>query len=150
MRSKFSIQSKIFLAVVPVNRVGWISVEGFVVSCVSSWFINWTVSISIGNLGNEVFEEVSLESVREASNNCDSWSWSVRRSWTQSTKESVGDCGWWLRVVSNGVRCGNWTTVSPRCIDQGCVIPVWKSGKSEHSKDCTRWWCGGCLPEARV
>ena len=40
-----------------------------------------------------MFEEVSLESVREASNDCDSWSRSVRRSWTQSTKESVGDLG---------------------------------------------------------
>ena len=95
-------------------------------------------------------EELSLESDRKVSNDCDSWSRSVRRSWTESTRESVGDCGWRVTVVSNGLRCGNGTTVSPRCIDQGSVIPGWKSSKSGHSKDCTRRWCGGCLPKARV
>ena len=93
MRSKFSIQSKILSAVVPLKGVGWISVEGFVVSCVSSWFINCTGSISIGSSGNEVSKELSLESVREASNDCDSWSRFVKRSWVESTKESAGDCG---------------------------------------------------------
>ena len=150
MRSKFSSQSKILSAAVPVKGVGWISVEGVVVSCVNSWFINCTGSISIGSSGNELSKELSLESVREVSNDCDSWSRSVRWSWAASTRESAGDCGWRLTVVSNGVRCGNWTTVSPHCIDQGCVIPGWKSGKSGHSKDCTRQWCGGCLPEAIV
>ena len=96
-------------------------------------------------------KELSLESVRELSNDCNSWSQSVRRSWDESTRESVGDCGWRLTVVSNGVRCGNWTTVSPRCIDQGSVtIPGRISSKSGHSKDWTRRWSGGCLPEARV
>ena len=51
MRSKFSSQSKILLAAVPINGVGWISVEGFVESCVKSWFINCTGSISIGSSG---------------------------------------------------------------------------------------------------
>ena len=92
-RSKFSIQSKILLATVPINGVGWISVEGFVVSCVNSWFINCTGSIS-GSSGNEVSEELSFESVREVSNDCDSWSRSVRRSRAESTGESAGDCGW--------------------------------------------------------
>ena len=54
MRSKFSSQSKILSAAVPVKKVGWISVEGFVVSCVKSWFINYTGSISIGSSGNEM------------------------------------------------------------------------------------------------
>ena len=49
-------------------------------SCVKSWFINRTGSISIGSSGNEMSKELSLESVREESNNCDSWSRSVRRS----------------------------------------------------------------------
>ena len=51
MQSKFSSKSKILLAAVPVNGLGWISVEGFVVSCVKSWFINCTGSISIGSSG---------------------------------------------------------------------------------------------------
>ena len=151
MWSKFSSQSKILLAEIPVKGVGWISVEGFIVSCVKSWFINCTGSISIGSSGNEMSKELSLEFAREVSNDCDSWSWSVRRSWAESTRESAGYCQWRLTFVSNGVRCGNWTTVSPRWIDQVSVtIPGWKSGKSGHSKDCTRRWCGGCLPEARV
>ena len=137
MWSKFLIQSNILLAAVPINRVAWISVEDFVVSC-ASWFINWTGSISIGSSGNEVSEEVSLESVQEVSNNCDSWSRSVRWSWDDSTRESAGDCGWRVTVVSNGVCCGNWTTLSPRCTDHVSVIPGWKFGKSGHSKDCTR------------
>ena len=133
MWSKFSSQSKILLAAVPVEGVGWISVEGFVVSCVKNWFINCTGSISIGSSGNDMCKELSLESVRELFN--DSWSWSVRWSWAESTREPVGNCGWRLTVVSNGVRCGNWMTVSPCCIDQGSVtIFGWKSGKSGHSK----------------
>ena len=150
MRSKFSSQSKVLSAVVPVKGVGWILVEGFIVRCVNSWFINCTGSISVGSSGNEVSKELSLESVREVSNHCDSWSRSVRRSWAESTRESAGDCEWRVTVVSNGVYCCNWTTVSPRCIDQGSVILGWKSGKSGHSKDYTRQWCGGCLSEARV
>ena len=150
MRSKFSSQSKILSAAVPVKGVGWISVEGFVVSCVKSWFINCTGSISVGSSGNEMSKELSLESVQEVFNDCDSWSRSVRQSWAESTRESAGDCGRQLTVVSNRVRRGNWTTISPRCIDQGSVIPGRKSGKSEHSKDCTRRSCGGCLPEDRV
>ena len=150
MQSKFLSQSKILSLVVPVKGVGWILVEGFVVRCVNSWFINCTSSISIGSSGNEVSKELSLESVREVSNHCDSWSWSVRWSWAESTRESAGDCGWRVTVVSNGVYCGNWTTVSPHCIDQGSVILRWKSGKSGHSKDYTRQWRGGCLPKARV
>ena len=121
MQSKFSSQSKILLAAVPVKGVGWISVEGFVLSCVKSWFINCTGSISIGSSGNEMSKELSLESVREVSNDCDSWSRSVRRSWADFTRESAGDCGWRLTVVSNGVCCGNWKAVSPCCIDQGFV-----------------------------
>ena len=135
MRSKFLSQSKILLAAVPVKGVGWISVEGFVVSCVKSWFINCTGSIYIGSSGKEMTKELSLESVQELSNDCDSWSRSVRRSWAESIRESVGDCRWRLTVVSKGVRCGNWTTVFPRCIDQGSLtIPGWKSGKSGHLK----------------
>ena len=39
----------------------------------------------------------------------------------------------------------------PAVSNEGSLtIPGWKSGKSGHSKDCTRRWCGGCLPEARV
>ena len=133
MWSTFSSHSKILLAAVPVKEVGWISVGGFVVSCVKSWFINCTGSISIESSGNEMSKELSLESVRELSN--DSWSLSVRWSWAESTRESVGNCGWWLTVVSNGVCRGNWMTVSPCCIDQGSVtISRWKSGKSGHSK----------------
>ena len=89
MWSKFSSQSKILSAAVPVKGVGWISVEGFVVSCVNSWFINCTGSISIGSSGNEMSKELSLESVREVSNDCDSWSRSVRWYWTASTRESA-------------------------------------------------------------
>ena len=63
-------------------------------SCVKSWFINSTGSISIGSSGNEMSKELSFEPVREVSNNCDSWSWSVRRSWAESTRESAGDCQW--------------------------------------------------------
>ena len=142
------IQSKILSAVVPVKRLGRISVEGFVVSCVKSWFINCTGFISVGSSGNKMSKELSLESVWEVSNDCDRWSRSVRRSWAESTRESAGDCEWQLTVASNEVRCGNWTTVSPCCIDQGSVIPGWMSGKSGHSKDCTRRWCGGFLPES--
>ena len=150
MWSKFSSQSKIS-ATVPVKEVGKISVEGFVVSYVKSLFINCTGSITIGSSGNEVSKELLCESVRELSNDCDSWSRSLRWSCTESISESVGDCGWWKTVASNGVSFGNWTTVSPHCIDQGSLmIPGWKSGKSGHSKDCIRRWCGGCLPEARV
>ena len=134
MRSKFSSQSKILSAVFPVKGIGWILVTGFVVSCVNNWFINCTGFISIGSSGNEVSEKLSPESVREVSNDCDSWSQSVRRSWTESTRDSAGDCGWRVTVVSNGVHCGNRTTVSPRCIDQGPVIPGWKSGKSVWSQ----------------
>ena len=133
MWSTFSSHSKILLAAVPVKEIGWISVEGFVVSCVKSWFINCTGSISIGSSGNEMSKELSLESVRQQSN--DSWSLSVRWSWAESTRESVGNCGCRLTVVSNGVCRGNWMTVSPCCIDQGSVtISGWKSGKSGHSK----------------
>ena len=133
MWSTFSGHSKILLAAVPVKEIGWISVEGFVVSCVKSWFINCTGSISIGSSGNEMSKELSLESVRQQSN--DSWSLSVRWSWAESTRESVGNCGCRLTVVSNGVCRGNWMTVSPCCIDQGSVtISGWKSGKSGHSK----------------
>ena len=125
--------------------------EGFIVSCVKSWFINCTGSISFGSSGNEMSKELSLESVRELPNDCDSWSWPVRRSSAESTRESAGECGWRLTVLSNGVCCGNWTTVSPGCIDQGSLtILGWNSGKSGHSKDCTRRWCGACLLEARV
>ena len=95
--------------------------EGFIVSCVKSWFINCTGSISFGSSGNEMSKELSLESVRELPNDCDSWSWPVRRSSAESTRESVGECGWRLTVLSNGVCCGNWTTVSPGCIDQGSL-----------------------------
>ena len=95
--------------------------EGFIVSCAKSWFINCTGSISIGSSGNEMSKELSLESVRELPNDCDSWSHPVRRSWAESTRESVGECGWRLTVLSNGVCCGNWTTVSPGCIDQGSL-----------------------------
>ena len=42
----------------------------------------------------------------------------MRRSWAESTRESAGGCGWRLKVLSNGACCGNWTTVSPGCIDQ--------------------------------
>ena len=150
MWSKCSIQSKILSTVVPVKGVGWISVEGFVVSCINSWFINCIGSISIGSSGNDMSQKLWLESVWEVSNDCDSWSRSVRRSWAESNRESTGDCGWRVTVASNGVCCGNWTTVSPRFIDQGRVVPGWKSGKSGHSKDCTRRWCGGFLPEASV
>ena len=133
MWSTFSSHSKILLAAVPVKEVGWISVGGFVVSCVKSWFINCTGSISIGSSGNEMSKKLSLESVRQQSN--DSWSLSVRWSWAESTRESVGNCGCRLTVVSNGVCRGNWMTVSPCCIDQGSVtISGWKSGKSGHSK----------------
>ena len=90
-------------------------------SCVKSWFINCTGSISVASSGNEMSEDLSLESVREVSNDCDSWSQSVKRLWVESTRESAGDCGWRLTVVSNGVRCGNWTTVSRHCIDQGSI-----------------------------
>ena len=86
-------------------------------SCVKSWFINCTGPISIESSGNEVSKELSLESVQEVSNDCDSW------SWAGSTRESAVDCECQLTVVSNGVRCENWTTVSPRSIDQGSVIP---------------------------
>ena len=150
MWSKCSIQSKILSTVVPVKGVGWISVEGFVVSCINSWFINCIGSISIGSSGNDMSQKLWLESVWEVSNDCDSWSQSVRQSWAESNRESTGDCGWRVTVASNGVCCGNWTTVSPRFIDQGRVVPGWKSGKSGHSKDCTRRWCGGFLPEASV
>ena len=57
---------------VPVKGVGWTLVDDFVESCVKSWFINCTGSISIRSSGNEVSKELSLESVRELSNNCDS------------------------------------------------------------------------------
>ena len=151
MRSKLLIQSNILLVVVPVKGVGWISVEGFVVSCVSSWFINCTGSISIGSSGGEMSKELSLEFVREVFSDCDRWSRSVRRSWSESTRESAGYCEWRLTVVSNRVRCGNWTTISLHWSDQVCVIiPGWKSAKLGQSKDCTRRWCGGCLPQARV
>ena len=90
-------------------------------SYVKSWFIKCTGFISIESSGNEMFKELSLESVQELSNDCDSWSWSVRRSWAESTRESAGDCGWRLTVLSNGVRCGNWTAVSSRSIDQGSL-----------------------------
>ena len=53
MQSKFLSQSKIISVAVPVKGVGWISVEGFVVSCVKSWFITCTGSISIGSSGSE-------------------------------------------------------------------------------------------------
>ena len=59
MLSKFSSQFKISAAV-PVNEVGWISVECFVVSCVKSWFINCTGSISIGSSGNEMSKNYLL------------------------------------------------------------------------------------------
>ena len=49
-------------------------------------------------------EELSLESDREVSNDYDGWSRSVRRSWTESTRESVGD---W--VASNS--CVKWGTL---------------------------------------
>ena len=67
------------------------------------WFINCTGSISVGSSGNEMSKELSLESDRELSNDFDSWSLSVRQSWAESTRESAGDCGWRLTVVSNGV-----------------------------------------------
>ena len=63
-------------------------------------------------------KELLLKSVRELSNNCDNWSRPVRWPWAESTRTSVGDCGWRLTVVSNGICCGNWTTVSPCCINQ--------------------------------
>ena len=72
MWSKFSSQSKILSAAVPVKEVGKISVEGFVVSYVKSLLINCTGSISIGSSGNEVSKELWCESVRELSNDCDS------------------------------------------------------------------------------
>ena len=76
-------------------------------------------------------KELSSESVQELSNDCDSWLQSVRRSSTKSIRESSGNCGMWLTVVSNGVSFGNWTTVSPLCVDQGpLTILVWKSCKS--------------------
>ena len=90
-------------------------------SCVKNWFISWTGFISIGSSGNEMSKGLSLESVRELSNDCDSCLQSVRRSWAESTRESAGDCGWQLAVVSDGIRCGNWMKVSLRCTDQGSV-----------------------------
>ena len=62
------------------------------VSCVNSWFINCTGSVSIGSSDNKMSKELSLESVREVSNDCDSWSQSVRWSWAESTRKSAGDC----------------------------------------------------------
>ena len=66
--------------------------RGIRVSCVNSSFINCTGSVSIRSSGNKMSKELSLESVREVSNDCDSWSQSVRRSWAESTRESAGDC----------------------------------------------------------
>ena len=144
MQSKFSSQCKILLAAVPVKGVGWISVEGFLVSCVKSCFISCTGFISIGSSVSEMSKGLSLESVRELSNDCDSWLQSVRRSWAESTRESAGDCGWRLVVVSDGIRCGNWMKVSPRCTDQGSVtIPGWKSGKIRTLRGLHQtmvWW----------
>ena len=96
MSSKFSIQSKKLSGLVPVKWIGWISAEGFVVSCVSSWFINCTGSTSIGNSSNKMSKELSLEFVWEVSNDCDRWSRSARRSWAECTRESAGDCEWQL------------------------------------------------------
>ena len=133
MWSKFSSQSKILLAAVPVEGVGWISVEGFVVSCVKNWFINCTGSISIGSSGNDMCKELSLESVRELFN--DSWSWSVRWSWAESTREPTRKL--WVAINSCVKRGTLWQlddSIS-LCIDQGSVtIFGWKSGKSGHSK----------------
>ena len=50
-----------FSTAVSVKGVGWILVEGFVVSCVKSWFINCTGFISVGRSGNEVSTELSCE-----------------------------------------------------------------------------------------
>ena len=53
-----------------MKGVQWVSVEGFVVSCVKSCFINCTGPIFIWSSGNEMSKELSLESVRELSNDC--------------------------------------------------------------------------------
>ena len=120
-------------------------------SCVSSLFINCASPISTGISDNEVTNELSYESAWELSNDWDSWSRSVRRSSAESIGESLGDCNNRLTAVSNGVSFGNWTTVSLLCIDQcSLTIPVWKSGKSGHSKDLTKRQVGGWRHEARV
>ena len=116
MLSKFSSRPKILSITVPEKGVGWIMVDGFILSWVKSWFINCTVSISIRSLGSEVSKDLSLESVRELSNNCGSLSQSKTQSWAESVRESVGDSGWQLTIVSNGVRRGNWMTVSPSSV----------------------------------
>ena len=41
-------------------------------SCINSWFINCTGSISRGISGDEMSKELSSESVQELSNDCDS------------------------------------------------------------------------------
>ena len=41
-------------------------------SCVKSWFINRTGFIYIGSSGNDMTKELSLESVRELSNDFNS------------------------------------------------------------------------------
>ena len=138
MRSKFSSQSKIVSAAVPVKGVGWISVEGFVVSCVKSWFINCTGSISVGSSGNEMSKELSLKSVREVFNDCDSWSQSVRQSWAESTRESAGDCGRQLTIVSNRVRCD----ISPLYRPRFCYprVKVWQIRKLKGLHQTMVWW----------
>ena len=116
MLSKFSNRPKILSITVPAKGVGWIMVDGFILSWVKSWFINCAGSIFIRSLGSEVSKDLSPESIRELSNNCGSLSQSKTQSWAESVRESVGDSGWQLTIVSNGVRRGNWMTVSPSSV----------------------------------
>ena len=84
-------------------------------SCVSNQFISWAGSISIGTSGNEVSKELSSESDRELSKDCE------RRSFVLSISESSGDCDNWVAVVSIGVSFGNWTTVSAVYVETGSL-----------------------------
>ena len=141
----------IFSAAVPAKATGWISVKAFVVSCVNIWFIIWTGSISFGSSGSKVSKELSSESVGELSKDCESELILGRWLSVGSSNESAEDGDNRLTTVSTEVSFVNCTTISPHCMDQGSLtIPGWRSGKSGHSKDCIRRWCGGCLPEAKV
>ena len=120
-------------------------------SVYEQWLGSWTGTISIGSSGNEVSKELSSESVWELPKDCEGELRSVRWLSVGSSNESSEDGDNRLTTVSIEVSFGNCTTISPRCIDQ-CFLTIlgWKSGKSEHTKDFTRRWCGGCLPEARI
>ena len=120
-------------------------------SVYEQWLGSWTGTISIGSSGNEVSKELSSESVWELPKDCEGELRSVRWLSGGSSNESSEDGDNRLTTVSIEVSFGNCTTISPRCIDQ-CFLTIlgWKSGKSEHTKDFTRRWCGGCLPEARI